>query len=135
MGTTVWIDTATRLELRRVQVEFGAASVNDTIKRLLARPALDARTLFALHRDAMKAILVRHRVNKLIAFGSRARGDAGPTSDLDIAVEFNPRAKPLAALAVEADLEELLGIAVNLVELPNKPLAAAIKREGVPFAA
>ncbi|MFO1535954.1 MAG: nucleotidyltransferase family protein [Thermoplasmatota archaeon] len=134
MGTTVWVDDATRRDLRRLQQELGARSANDTIRRLLDRPALDARTLFALHRDAIQAVLKRHRLRRLVAFGSRARGDASPTSDLDLAVEAAPRADPLAVLAAEADLEQVTGLRVNLAELPNPRLEEAIAREGVPFA-
>jgi predicted nucleotidyltransferase len=134
VGTTVWVDDETRKALRRLQRELGADSVNATIQRLLERRALDARTVFALHRDAIKAVLKRHRLRRLVAFGSRARGDAGPTSDLDLAVEAAPQAGPLAILAAEADLEEATGLRVNLVELPNARLQDAIEREGVPFA-
>jgi predicted nucleotidyltransferase len=134
MGTTVWVDDATRRDLRRLQKELGVGSVNETIRRLLDRPALDARTLFALHRDAIRAVLKRHRLRRLVAFGSRARGDASPTSDLDLAVEAAPQADPLAVLAAEADLEQVTGLRVNLVELPNPRLEEAIEREGVPFA-
>src|SRR5688500_5765131 len=130
MGTTVWVDDSTREALRRLQQEFGTDSVNSTIRRLLDRPALDARTLFALHRDAIRGVLKRHRLRGLVAFGSRARGDAGPTSDLDLAAEVDPKAAPLAILAAEADLEEALGLAVHLVELPCPRLQKAIQEEG-----
>jgi predicted nucleotidyltransferase len=134
MGTTVWVDDGTRKALRRLQRELGTESVNDTIRCLIERRALDARAVFALHRDAIKAVLRRHRLRRLVAFGSRARGDAGPTSDLDLAAEVAPQADPLALLAAEADLEEATGLRVNLVELPNPRLQGAIEREGVPFA-
>jgi predicted nucleotidyltransferase len=135
VGTTVWIDDSIRAELRRLQADFKSSSVNDTIRRPILRPALDARTLFALHHDAINTILLRHKVRRLVAFGSRARGDAGPTSDLDLAAELHEKAEALALLSVEAELEAALGIRVNLVELPNKRLARTLKREGVPFAA
>lgn len=133
MGTTVWVDDDVRGALRRLQVALGADSVNATIRRLLEQPALDARTIFAKHRPAIRAILKRHHLHGLVAFGSRARGDATPQSDLDLAVEVAPDADALALLAAEADLETEIGVAVNLVELPNPRLAAAIAREGVAF--
>jgi predicted nucleotidyltransferase len=135
MGTTVWVDDETRKALRRLQRDLGAASANDTIRRLIERPSLDARTLFALHRDAIAALLARHKVKRLVAFGSRARGDADPASDLDVAVEMGRGADALAPLALEADLEDLLGMPVNVVDLPNPRLASALRAEGVPFAA
>lgn len=135
MGTTVWIDDATRAALRRLQRQLGTPSVNATIQRLLQNPAQDAHTLFARHRKAIRAILRRHHLTGLVAFGSRARGDAGPASDLDLAVHVAAGADPLALLAAEGDLEAALGLKVNLVELPNPALEAAIRREGVPFGA
>lgn len=133
MGTTVWLEDATREKLRELQRALGARSVNETIERLMAQPAPDARALFAAHRGAIEAIMRKHGLRKLIAFGSRARGDAKPTSDLDLAAEVAKRASPLAVLAAEADLEAALGIPVSLVELPNPRLAAVLRREGVPF--
>lgn len=135
MGTTVWIDDETRRELRRLQDAFGAPSVNATIRRLIEKPTLDAHTLFLRHKQAVAAILRRHHLRKLVAYGSRARGDATPTSDLDLAAEVGPGADPWAILAAEADLEEQFGIPVSLVELPNERLRDVLRREGVPFAA
>lgn len=133
MGTTVWIDESTRMALRELQKAYGTRSVNETLQRLLAQPPPDARALFATHRPQIEAIVRKHRIKRLIAFGSRARGDARVTSDLDLAVELRKDADPLALLAAEADLEEALGVPVRLVELPNARLADAIRKEGVPF--
>lgn len=133
MGTTVWIDDETRSALRKLQASFGTPSVNATIQRLIAQPSPDARALFAVHREGIREILQRHRLRRLVAFGSRARGDAGPASDLDLAAEVAKGADPLALLAAEGDLEALLGMPVHLVELPNQRLAKVLKKEGVPF--
>jgi predicted nucleotidyltransferase len=68
-------------------------------------------------------------------YGSVARGTAGPQSDIDIGVLFSRR--PPATLdsqpyEVEADLERLLGRAVQVVELNRAPvdLRARVLREG-----
>jgi predicted nucleotidyltransferase len=135
VGTTVWIEDDTRRRLRRLQEAFGVTSVNATIRRLIDKPTLDAHTLFRRHRKELTAILRRHHLRKLVAFGSRARGDATPTSDLDLAAEMGPGADPLAILAAEADIEEELGLPVSIVELPNDRLRAVLQREGVRFGA
>lgn len=135
MSTTIWVDRETRLALRRLQEAFGTGSANATIRRLIEQPSTDARTLFARHRDAIRAILRRRRLRRMVAFGSRARGDATAASDLDLAVEVAPGADPLAILAAEADLEQALGLRVNLVEVPNPSLREVLRREGVVFAA
>lgn len=132
-GTTVWVDEGTRDALRERQAQLGARSVNETIRRLLATPGPDARSLFALHRKEIGALMRRHGVRALTAFGSRARGDASPGSDLDVAVRMRPRVKPIAVLAFEADIETLLGIPVNAVELPNARIEAVLAKEGVAF--
>ncbi len=133
MGTTVWVDDGTRAELRRLQASLRLPSVDATIRRLLEHPTRDARSLFGRHHDAIREVLSRHRLDKLVAFGSRARGDARPDSDLDLAVRVAAGAGPLAVLSAEADLEALLGVRVNLVELPNPAVAAAIRKDGVRF--
>lgn len=134
MGTTVWLSTATREDLRRLQGQLGLGSVDAAVRHLLARPAVDARTLFAAHRREVALILRRHGLQGLVAFGSRARGDATVASDLDLAAFVKASASPMALLSAEADLEAELGVPVNLVELPNPVVEVAIAREGVPFA-
>lgn len=133
MGTTVWVEDATRDELRMSQHDLGTNSVNATIQYLTRKPALDARALFAVHFETIRSLMKRHRVRKLIAYGSRARGEARPTSDLDLAVKMASNADPLAVLALEADLEEALGVPVSVVELPNERVEKAIGKEGIPF--
>lgn len=133
MGTTVWVSDGTREALRELQKALGESSADATIRRLIERPGLDARTIFALHHDAIKAILRKHKLRKLVAFGSRARGDAKPTSDLDLAAELAPGAAPLSLLSAEEEIERAVGLSVNLVELPNPKLGATIASEGVPF--
>ena len=61
----------------------------------------------------------RHRgVTKLWVFGSVVRGEAGPDSDVDVVVEFDPDAKvTLTGFArLRQDLEDALGLPVDLAE-------------------
>ncbi|MGH8595899.1 MAG: type VII toxin-antitoxin system MntA family adenylyltransferase antitoxin [Gammaproteobacteria bacterium] len=69
-------------------------------------------------------------------FGSRARGDAHPTSDVDVAILFEP--PPAATLAglrfdVAAILEDNLRRPVDLVVLNNAPvdLVHRVLRDGI----
>ena len=62
----------------------------------------------------------RYRVAKLELFGSRARGDARPESDVDLLVRFEPGHAPgmFAAdgfMALMQDLENAFGHPVDLV--------------------
>ena len=135
MGTTVWVDDEVRQELRRMQESLRTNSVNDTLKIILTEGERTARALFVRHADAIRAILDRHGLDELVAFGSRARGDHRPDSDLDLAVIRVDKSNPLAILAAENDLEELFGIPVGIVERPNPKLDGIIDREGIPFGA
>ena len=47
-------------------------------------------------------------------FGSVARGEAGPDSDLDLLVEFDANRSLLDHVALVQDLEELLGTKVHV---------------------
>lgn len=59
------------------------------------------------------------RVKRLVLFGSAARGETRPSSDVDLLVEFAPmapRERAEALFGLQEDLERLLGRAVDLVE-------------------
>jgi hypothetical protein len=44
-----------------------------------------------------------------------ARGEAGPTSDVDVLVDFGPRCGLWEAIGLKHELEDLLGCPVDLV--------------------
>src|SRR5688572_4237201 len=45
-------------------------------------------------REKLEELCRRYHVNKLLVFGSRARGDERPDSDLDLLVEFEAGRTP-----------------------------------------
>lgn len=61
--------------------------------------------------ERIAAFCRRHRIRRLALFGSRLRGTAGPDSDLDLLVEFEPGHEPgLIGLAtLEIELSALFG--------------------------
>jgi predicted nucleotidyltransferase len=69
---------------------------------------------------ALPGLRRKYRVRELYLFGSMARGDARPDSDVDVLVEFEagPEARPtLFTLGgLLSDLEDLLGRRVDLGE-------------------
>jgi uncharacterized protein len=71
----------------------------------------------------------------LSLFGSTARGEAGPRSDIDLAVMFDPARKidMFEFAAIGARLEDVLGAPVDLVTEPaRKPrLQAEIERDRI----
>ena len=65
---------------------------------------------------AAKPLLDRYGVQRVGVFGSTARGEAGPNSDVDVLVEFAPKILPgFGFFRLERDLAALLGRPVDLV--------------------
>lgn len=86
-------------------------------------------------RDEILRIAAHHGAHNIRVFGSVARGDAGPESDLDLLVEAGPKTTPFFPGGLVADLEELLGRRIDVVEqdglLPM--LRDQVLREAVPL--
>lgn len=66
-------------------------------------------------RDAILAAAARHGAYNVRVFGSRARGDHRPDSDLDLLVEFEEGRSLLDLIGMQYDLEEAIGIPVQVV--------------------
>jgi predicted nucleotidyltransferase len=66
-------------------------------------------------RQEILAIAARHGARNVRVFGSVARGEAGPESDLDILVEMEPGTSLMDHIALMQDLEDLLGRKVDVV--------------------
>ena len=90
---------------------------------------LDAR------RDEINEIAARHQVLTVAIFGSVARGEGGPHSDIDFLVEFAPGTRALEVLALESDLEEALGVKVEVgtPQLLKPSIRDRVLAEAVPL--
>ena len=66
-------------------------------------------------RDEIMTVARRHGVTRVRVFGSMARGDAGPTSDLDLLVDVGPSTSPWFPGGLAAELESILGLSVQIV--------------------
>ncbi|MBL7141450.1 MAG: nucleotidyltransferase family protein [Planctomycetes bacterium] len=79
--------------------------------------------------DALADVCRRYQVRELAIFGSAARGEAGPQSDLDMLVEFEPKARIgfLALAALGRELSALVGRRVDVV--PKGGLKPLIRDE------
>jgi predicted nucleotidyltransferase len=86
-------------------------------------------------REAILRLAAKHGARNVRIFGSVVRGEAGPSSDLDVLVDFEPGRSLLDLTGFEIDLEELLGCRVDVVvEGGLSPyLEERILREAVPL--
>ena len=96
------------------------------------------RTLESIQVD-LRAILpdlrARYGVEDLWVFGSRARGDEGESSDLDLMVRVPPgRLSLWDYIGLEQEIEDRLGLDVDLVERRalRPEIASYILPEAVP---
>lgn len=66
--------------------------------------------------EEIRRIARYHGAHRVRVFGSRARGEAGTSSDVDLLVDFEPGRDLLDLVALKQDLEQILGCHVDVVE-------------------
>ncbi|BBL68236.1 nucleotidyltransferase family protein [Methanoculleus chikugoensis] len=66
-------------------------------------------------REEILAVAARHGARTVRIFGSVARDEETPESDLDLLVEFEPGRSLLDHIVLAQDLEDLLGREVDVV--------------------
>jgi predicted nucleotidyltransferase len=89
---------------------------------LLGENAIDAELLAGLCR--------RYSVRELSIFGSAARGEMNPESDIDVMVEFAPGSR-IGVIQFDLLAEELASIAGRRVDLVTKQGLKPWLRDGV----
>jgi predicted nucleotidyltransferase len=91
--------------------------------------------LVRTRRDEILRIAAEHGARNLRVFGSVARGDAGPESDLDILVDLEDGRSLFDMGGLLMDLQDLLGCKVDVVTergLRDR-IRARVLREAVPL--
>lgn len=75
------------------------------------------RAAIAARRDAVDAVLCRYQAANPRLFGSVARGDATPDSDIDLLVDLMPGGgnELLRVAGIAEELSQLLGRRVDVV--------------------
>lgn len=95
---------------------------------------VDFEEIIGARRDVIRRIAEKHGATNLRVFGSVARGEARPDSDVDLLVDAGPVTSPWFPGGLVADLEALLGRRVDVVtERGLRPeLRPYVLREAVP---
>lgn len=108
-----------------------SAEVLNRIRRALAgRPSVRVE-----HREAIRDLVGKHHALAPRVFGSVARGEDQPGSDLDLLVDFGPDATLLDAIGLQLDVADLLRIEVDVVAADSVrgDVRARIFGEAVPL--
>ena len=86
-------------------------------------------------RDDIKRIAARHGAHNIRVFGSVARGEAGPESDIDILIDVGPTTSSWFPAGLILDLEDLLGRRVEVIteKALNPELRDHVLREAIPL--
>lgn len=75
-------------------------------------------------RDEIIALAEQYGASNVRVFGSVARGDAGPDSDVDLLISFPSNKSMFDLVGLWLDMQELLGYEVSLITdgLVQRPL-------------
>lgn len=97
--------------------------------------ARSLRALLRFRSNDVMSVLGRYHASNPRIFGSVARGDSGPESDIDILVDLDPGGgNPLLRVAgISEELSGLLGVRVDVVcdELLRDRVSATARAEAV----
>lgn len=115
MLTTIALQDSTRDRLYALKRKQRLPTMEAVILQLLDPQVLTAKQIFRKHERAIRALCKEYHVTRLVAFGSRARGDARPDSDLDLMVSLSPGASLFDVGRLLIDLRQALGMDVDLV--------------------
>jgi uncharacterized protein len=96
---------------------------------------MDTRTMLQSQRNEILSIAARYGARNVRVFGSVARGDARPDSDVDILVDMEPGRSLFDLGGLLSELQTLLGVDVDVItEKGLRPrIRAQVIREAVPL--
>lgn len=73
------------------------------------------KDLLIRKREEILRVAAKYGASNVRVFGSVARGEAGPESDVDLLVELEPGRSLLDHVALLQDLEDMLSLKVDVV--------------------
>jgi predicted nucleotidyltransferase len=92
------------------------------------------RRLVEDHRARIDAAVRRHRGRSVAIFGSVARGEEHDESDIDFLVEFEPGSSLFDLLHLQDELQDILGVPVDVVSVGGlRERDAHIRGEAIPL--
>lgn len=115
--------------------ENGRRTPSEAVRQRLTRALSEQPSeRVAKHRNEIRALVAAHRAAAPRIFGSVARGEDVPGSDLDLLVEFTDEASLLDEVALRLALTDLLRIEVDVVaeDTLKGELRDRVLREAVP---
>lgn len=95
----------------------------------------DVRDIIRTRRDEIIEIAARYGAHNVRVFGSAARGDTYPDSDIDLLVNLEPGRSLLDLGGLLVDLQDLLGCRVDVVTERGlrERIRSEVLREAVPL--
>lgn len=101
-------------------------SLEQTDARVRGLPDTPLGRRLRQHRRALLEAVDRAGASNLRVFGSVARGEDGPDSDVDLLVDLPEKTSLFAVLALEGTLERILNVKVDLAPVTSlKPRVRA----------
>ena len=94
-------------------VSFIIEAVTYTAGQKMATKSLSRK--IQMHRDQILEIAARNGAHNVRIFGSVARGDAGPASDIDFLVEMEAGRSLFDLAGLLMDLQEALNCEIDIV--------------------
>ena len=87
------------------------------------------------HRAAVRRIAAAHGASHIRVFGSTARGDDQPGSDIDLLVHLDHSVGLIGLARLQRDLRAVLGAPIDVIPDDGlKPdVRAAVERDAVPL--
>jgi uncharacterized protein len=96
--------------------ESGGRPLSPAMRARFARALTRPSELVARHRAEIRELVEANRGGRPRVFGSVARGEDRPGSDLDLLVTFDDTASLFDLARLHLELEQLLGIAVDVLD-------------------
>jgi len=86
-------------------------------------------------KTAVESVVKNTKVEKIVLFGSYAKGTANERSDIDLYIDSNRAITGLAFFGLRGRIEDALGMEVDLIAdlsvTPNSPIEKQINESGV----